>query len=109
MMYIIRQSDKDAAIRFQQGSGRQCEPKEYNWHVGEKRPRHQGDLLGFDDVCEVYADSHELEHIRRLHTNLPDVPTANSIVWRGDFAQFIYDHLPAFAKPAVLDESAHYR
>ena len=103
MMYIIRQSDKvKVAEHFNE------EPKEYVWHVGEKRPRTPGTLLGFEDVCEVYADGHELEHIRKIHTNLPDVPTAHSIIWRGDFAQFIYDHLPASGSVSV-NETAHYR
>lgn len=106
MMYIIRQSDKEVAARAIRRTPDPVEPKSYNWHTGERRPLAKEQP--FEDVCEVYADGHELEHIRKLHTNLPDVPTARSIVWRGDFAQFIYDHLPANGSVSV-NETAHYR
>lgn len=101
MMYIIRQSDKDKVLgKFND------EPRQYNWHISEQRPRTSNQA--FEDVCEIYADGHELEYIRKKHTNLPDAPTAHSVVWRGDFAQFIYDHLPTRTF-VPLDETIHYR
>lgn len=79
--------------------------REYTWHVGEPKPtardvsNNTSKTTGnpFEDVCQVYADGHELEHIRATFRNLPDVPEAHSVLWRNDNAQFIYDHLPSFS------------
>lgn len=102
MMYLIRQSDKDRAAKL---GG---ETKEYPYHTGEGKPRHKNGE-GFEDVCEVYADGHELEMIRRRYTNLPDVPSSASMTWKGDFAQFIYDHLIVRESSRATDETSHYR
>jgi hypothetical protein len=110
MMYIIRQSDKDAAALMSRHSrhGDTVETKNYTWHVGEGRPRNSDQ--GFEDICEVYADGHELENVRKNYKNLPDVTNeCGGVVWKGDLAQFIYDHLPNFGSKAKLDETAHYR
>ena len=102
-MYIIRQSDKDTAARR---IGDRNEPKEYGWHVGDPRPTEKN--VPFEDVCEVYADGHELESVRSNYKNLPDVNNeCGGVVWRGDLAQFIYDHLPKYG--AKVDETSHFR
>jgi hypothetical protein len=103
MMYIIRQCDK-AKVAGKLND----EPEQYNWHVGEARPRERGGS-GFEDVCEIYADGHELANIRKNYANLPDVPSAHSMTWKGQFAQFIYDHIPSFGNKARVNETAHYR
>lgn len=108
MMYIVRQSDKDIVKLRQRNAGgdRNEEAYSYNWHVGEGRPSQKG--VYFDDVVEVYADGHELESVRRNYKNLPDVSKEiGGVVWRGDLAQFIYDHLPIMR--GKVDETAHYR
>lgn len=85
MMYIVRQSDI-ANSSFDK------DPCQHAWHVGDKKPR-QDDGNCFDDVCEVYADGHELESVRRRCSNIPDVPSSGCMVWKPPFAQFIYDSL----------------
>jgi hypothetical protein len=109
MMYIVRQYDKDIAKQRQQHAApRDEEVHSYNWHVGDAKPTKKGNP--FDDVVEVYADGHELENVRRNYKNLPDVcGEIGGVVWRGDLAQFIYDHLPMMPGNRGLNETAHYR
>lgn len=83
MMYIIRKS---------------CQSFPRPWRVEEARPELTPQATrtdgAFEDVCEVQADGLELEYIRANFKNLPDMPENRMIRWRGDLAQFIYDHLP---------------
>ena len=90
MMYILRQSD-----------GISEDPNQHTWHVGGKKPR-QVDGNCFNDVCEVYADGQELASVRRRCTNIPDIPSSGSMVWKGPFAQFIYDSLVYEQKSTVI-------
>lgn len=92
MMYILRQSD---VVKTKLND----ELPQYVWHVGGKKPR-QTDGNSFDDVCEVYADGHELESVRKRCVNIPDIPSAGCMVWKGPFAQFIYDSL--VYEPVIL-------
>jgi hypothetical protein len=108
MMYIIRQSDKDIAANAQRHTGRDYECRDYTWHVGDGRPVIKG--VPFEDVCEVYADGHELADVRKNYKNLPDVSNeCGGVVWRGDLAQFIYDHLPNFGSRAKVGETIHFQ
>lgn len=70
---------------------------EHHWHVGEPKPCQfysDGETTeDFPDVIEIQADGHELEHIRKRFTNIPDVPGARVVTWSGDIARFIYNHL----------------
>ena len=78
MLYIIRKGNR-----------------EYQWHVGDKKPEAMtGSMTSapFDDVIEIQADGHELNLIRQNFKNLPDCDKA-VVSWKGDWAQFIYDHL----------------
>ena len=85
MMYILRQSE------IVQTKVTDDLPQ-HTWNVGGKKPR-QLDGNCFDDVCEVYADGPELESVRRRCTNIPDIPSSGCMVWKGPFAQFVYDSL----------------
>lgn len=91
MLYIVRQCDVQVA-NVRKREGRQCEPRDYVWHVGQQRPCLVGDTP-FEDVCEIQADGHELDHIRSRFKNLPDSPDSAVVRWKGEMAQFIYDHL----------------
>lgn len=103
MMYLIRQCDKDKAAKLFN-----TEPEEYFWHVGERRP--DIDNHYFEDVVEVYADGHELEYVRENFKNLPDAPNKRGVVWRGDLAQFIYEHLPyQGVAPLQAGEICHFK
>lgn len=88
---------------------RKARQEELEWHVGESKPmnvlfpvhsvfpgqfRDQERTEPFTDVATVHADGHELDYIRQHYTNLPDVPNKRIVTWRGELAQFIYDHLP---------------
>jgi len=87
MLYIVRQYDVDIAKREEETHAR-----DYKWHVGCDVPCLVGGRK-FRDVCEIRADGLELEYIRLRFKNLPDVEGAKMVQWRGDIAQFIYDHL----------------
>lgn len=67
--------------------------KEYEWYVGNPRPRYYkyDDL---DNVTKIRADGTELDYIRARFRNIPmsNILVGN-IVWKGDWAQFIYDNL----------------
>lgn len=75
------------------------EPREestFQWHVGEKV---NGNLIakietGTFRVVEIQADGHELQYIRDNFRNLPDAINQRVISWKGELAQFIFDHLP---------------
>jgi len=70
--------------------------REFTWHVGTEHPRDYSnpkDPKFFNDVIEVQADGHELQRIRDTFGNLPMKHGASVICWKGDLAQFIYDHL----------------
>lgn len=64
--------------------------KERVWHIGEARPG----LL--NDICEeVQADGDELEYIENNFSNIPYRKGVSVLNWKGDIAQFIYDHIRA--------------
>jgi len=97
MLYIVRKCDVEVAnVRRREGCSRwrlrECEPYDYTWHVGLQRPCAVGDTP-FGDVCEIQADCHELDYIRSRFKNLPDSPDSRVVRWKGEMAQFIYDHL----------------
>lgn len=79
------------------------EPREestFQWHVGEKV---NGNLIakietGTFRVVEIQADGHELQYIRDNFRNLPDCPYLKLVTWKGNWAQFIFDHLPRETK-----------
>jgi hypothetical protein len=57
------------------------------WHVGDRKPQ-------LSQACvEVRAYGEELTYIRARFTNLPDHMLKAEIVWKGEWAQFIYDNL----------------
>jgi len=78
-MYLVRKVDRESG-------------KNYTWRQGEKKPRHK-DGAPFNDVVEFSADGKDLELIRKRFRNLPDIPEAGFVLWRGDLGQFIYDGL----------------
>jgi hypothetical protein len=68
--------------------------RETSWHVGDISPNK------FDNedkivIIDCYADGHELEHIVKNFVNLPIPRQENkrSCIWRGTFAEFIWDNL----------------
>lgn len=69
-------------ITFEDNSGT-------NWHIGEKNPV---DYKKVNEIREIQADGHELEHI---HGNFSNIPVANKRVVRyfGDIAKFIIGNL----------------
>jgi len=87
MMYVVIKDSNGGKIR------------EAGWHVNmgkpEVRPFNTLERHTFQ-VVEVQADGHELLYIRKNFRQLPDCPEKGVVVWRGDFAQFIYDHLPSY-------------
>lgn len=91
MLSITRKCDVDK-IKSGRGSYDE-EPYSYTWYVQhENTPC----LVGgekFTDVCEVYADGHELQHIITNFKNLPICTDKRVNVWRGELAQFIYENL----------------
>lgn len=82
---------------------RKTRDEELTWHVGEKKPEwpvylsypsaRGNETEPFKDVVEIQADGHELEYIRQNFKNLPDATHKRVVSWKGDMAQFIYDHL----------------
>lgn len=97
MLYIVCKYDVEVA-KMHRKEGRHCETRGYQWHVGQARPCLVDELdfyrdKPFDDVCEIQADGHELLYIRSRFKNLPDVPDSYAVRWKGEIAQFIYDHL----------------
>lgn len=75
------------------------EPREetsYQWHVGEKVNSNLAGKIetGTFRVTEIQADCDELQYIRDHFRNLPDCPSMRVVSWRGDWARFIFDHLP---------------
>lgn len=91
MLYIVRKCDVEVA-KMHRKEGRDCETDDYPWHIGEVRPC-LANNTSFEDVCEIQADGHELLYIRSRFKNLPDVPDNYGVRWKGEIAQFIYDHL----------------
>ena len=94
MLYFVRQCDRDMYKRdaFKRSNDRPVYEKDYSWHVGDGIPS------GFDDVCEVQADGHELDLILKRFPNLPIAKYENGdlkrvMLWSGDFAKFIYHNL----------------
>lgn len=89
MLYIVRK-DKGG------------KKDERTWHIGNKKPIDVIDMecLGqkyqetadFSDVIEIQADGHELEHIQANFSGIP-MSTKRVVNWKGEIAQFIYDHL----------------
>jgi hypothetical protein len=73
MLYIVRKGDKGTA----------------SWHVNEPAPDNGST---WEDVCEIQADGHELDYIRRHLIGLPDKPNGAFLTWKGMLAQFIYDN-----------------
>jgi len=69
----------------------------HDWHVGETKPARNPSIGSepFMDVCEIQADGHELEHIRKNFSNLPMCGHKAVVTWKWGWAQFIYDHLGA--------------
>ncbi len=69
------------------------------WLVGEKKPEgstfdgYSEIEIPYDDVSEVQVDGQELEYIRSMFKNLPDISGRTLIQWKGVFAQFIYDNM----------------
>lgn len=76
---------------------------ERTWHLGGKKPADViplKDYLGnpyqeiadFDDVILVQADGHELDFIKNHFIGVPMRLSFGVMVWKGEMAQFIYDH-----------------
>lgn len=57
------------------------------WAVSKPKPLFGGACI------EVYATGEELVYVRNNFDNLPFPAGASKVVWKGDFAQFIYDNL----------------
>jgi hypothetical protein len=74
MLYIVRKTPSG-----KEGRG---------WHVNEPSPFYEIEC----EVCEVEADGHELDYIRRHCKGLPDCPDKYTVVWKSVLAQFIYDN-----------------
>lgn len=91
MLFIIR--------RDKNGKKDEC-----TWRVGETKPvdviESGLDCLGgfydqlaeFTDVIGIQADGLELEYIQRNFSGIP-MSTKPVVYWKGEIAQFIYDHL----------------
>jgi hypothetical protein len=60
---------------------------DHHWMVGSPKPLFGGGCM------EVYATDAELVYIRNNFDHLPFPAGADKVVWKGDFAQFIYDNL----------------
>lgn len=79
----------------------------YEWSLGKKFP----EISEERKVCSAIASGTELEIIRFCFQNLPNISLPypheekfTEMVWRGDFAQFIYDHIARI--PAEVMEPA---
>lgn len=57
------------------------------WRVGEQRP------VMKEDIKTIQADGNELLYLRSRFTNLPFTSHRPVVIWRGEFARFIYDNL----------------
>lgn len=69
--------------------------RETSWHVGNSSPNIFDNEYEEDEIVIVdcYADGHELEHIVKNFVNLPRQENKTSCVWRGVFAEFLWDNL----------------
>ena len=79
MLYIVRKA----------GNGKGASAHE--WHVNESPPDREASDP-WENVCEIQADGHELDYIRRNLSGLPDKPNGGIVAWKGAWAQFIYDN-----------------
>lgn len=65
--------------------------KHVEWHTGEKI--HQWNVIHYVAIL-VQVDGDELYYIEGNFPNLPRSRNGAVCKWRGDFAAFIFDHLP---------------
>lgn len=72
------------------------ESKDIDWHVGEHLNAPLMEKLEDEGyhVSLVQADGDELEWLKSHFSNLPHVNHMLVQKWRGDHANFIFDHLP---------------
>lgn len=65
-----------------------------DWHVGETAPK---DVIDDESVqvLDIYADGEELEYIRDYFVGIPMKRRAHGVLWRGEFARFIFDNMTA--------------
>lgn len=64
--------------------------EEFYWKLGEKK------YLKFclpEDILSIQADGDELDEIRLRFDHIPLPKHRNSVIWRGEFAQFIWENL----------------
>lgn len=64
------------------------------WYVGDKYGYNNpisADPRGFQ--FEVEADGAELEYIKQNFTGIPFANHKDTVIWRGEFARFIIEHL----------------
>lgn len=60
---------------------------EKTWQLGETKP------LILSPVTEIQVTGDELEHIITNFANLVYPVDSETVVWKGEMAQFIWDHL----------------
>lgn len=60
------------------------------WWVDSQKPWQNIDDI---TIIDISADGDELGFIRDTFKNIPDAHTKRVVVWKGEFARFIYDNL----------------
>ena len=61
---------------------------DFQWRIGQRVP-----LCETLDVTMIQADGDELDMVRANFKNIPDNADRRVVVWRGVFAQFIFENL----------------
>lgn len=62
-------------------------PEFRSWNLGEEKPYER------DSVAELHASGEELRFIEQQFRGIPTVMRKETVIWRGVYAQFIYDNL----------------
>lgn len=62
-------------------------PEFISWKLGQEKP-HKNCA-----VVEFRASDEELRHIEQVFRGIPTKNNTKEMIWKGDFAQFIFDNL----------------
>jgi hypothetical protein len=84
---MLRFTEKVVVKSIFHGGSSKEENHDHHWLVGHPKPLFGG------ECTSVYATDEELIYIRNNFDNLPFPSGAGKVVWRKEFAQFIYDNL----------------
>ena len=60
-----------------------------SWSLSDNKPNH---ILP-ESIIGLTASGKELKHIHQRFRNIPSVSQKEKVVWRGVYAQFIFDNL----------------